>query len=173
MAVRGRASRAFYMISPISSSSLVVLTFLPVRSLAVMFFLFFVFAFGPRLESCMPSDDNDMNQNFKDSPWLGNLYRLHRFRSTASPVKGLTADILVCPPHLIFFSLPLSSLSLLLTNCAKACDSGDSIRARASISEVGSRPMDNICGGSARAGSRRHFTSCIATWTHCANEDRH
>lgn len=116
-------------------------------------FFVFVFAFGPRLESCLPSDDNDMNQNFKDSPWLGNIYRLHRFRSTASPVKGLTADILVCPPHLIFFSLPLSSLSLLLTNCAKACDSGDCIRARASISEVGSGPMGNICGGSARSGS--------------------
>jgi hypothetical protein len=80
----------------------------PVRSLAVM--IYFV-AFGPRLESCLPSDDNDMNQNFTDSPWLGNIYRLHRFRSTASPVKGLTADILVCPPHLIFFSSPFVPIS--------------------------------------------------------------
>ena len=75
-------------------------------------FFVFVFAFGPRLESCLPSDDNDMNQNFKDSPWLGNIYRLHRFRSTASPVKGLTADILVCPPHPFFFSSPFVPISL-------------------------------------------------------------
>lgn len=37
-------------------------------------------------------------QNSSDTPipWLGGvLYRMHRFRSTASPVKGLTADILV------------------------------------------------------------------------------
>ncbi|KAF8485813.1 NUDIX hydrolase domain-like protein [Russula ochroleuca] len=33
--------------------------------------------------------------NFTDAPWLGSMYRLHRFRSTASPVKGLTADILL------------------------------------------------------------------------------
>ncbi|KAH9955375.1 NUDIX hydrolase domain-like protein [Lactifluus volemus] len=33
--------------------------------------------------------------NFTDALWLGSIYRLHRFRSTASPVKGLTADILM------------------------------------------------------------------------------
>ncbi|KAH9955802.1 hypothetical protein BGW80DRAFT_1466773 [Lactifluus volemus] len=33
--------------------------------------------------------------NFTDALWLGCIYRLHRFRSTASPVKGLTADILM------------------------------------------------------------------------------
>jgi peroxisomal coenzyme A diphosphatase NUDT7 len=39
------------------------------------------------------------SQNSSDTllPWLGGaVYRMHRFRSTASPVKGLTADILVC-----------------------------------------------------------------------------
>jgi hypothetical protein len=47
-------------------------------------------------------------QNFTDALWLGGMYRLHRFRSTASPVKGLTADILVgflsfpCPRLLSF-----------------------------------------------------------------------
>jgi hypothetical protein len=39
-------------------------------------------------------------QNFSDVPWLGTMYRMHRFRSTASPVKGLTADILVSTPKL-------------------------------------------------------------------------
>jgi hypothetical protein len=37
-------------------------------------------------------------QNSSDTPlpWFGDaVYRMHRFRSTASPVKGLTADILV------------------------------------------------------------------------------
>jgi hypothetical protein len=54
-----------------------------------------------------------MNQNFTDSPWLGNIYRLHRFRSTASPVKGLTADILVRPPSPspIFFPSPFVPIS--------------------------------------------------------------
>ncbi|KAI0297261.1 hypothetical protein B0F90DRAFT_1811158 [Multifurca ochricompacta] len=33
--------------------------------------------------------------NFTDASWLGGTYRMHRFRSTASPVKGLTADILL------------------------------------------------------------------------------
>jgi hypothetical protein len=35
---------------------------------------------------------------------MGTTIRMHRFRSTASPVKGLTADILVRHPPL-FFSL--------------------------------------------------------------------
>lgn len=37
-------------------------------------------------------------QNTSDTQvsWLG-VYRMHRFRSTASPVKGLTTDILVRP----------------------------------------------------------------------------
>lgn len=37
-------------------------------------------------------------QNTSDNQvsWLG-VYRMHRFRSTASPVKGLTTDILVRP----------------------------------------------------------------------------
>ncbi|KAI0249909.1 NUDIX hydrolase domain-like protein [Lactifluus subvellereus] len=33
--------------------------------------------------------------NFTDAAWFGSTYRMHRFRSTASPVKGLTADILL------------------------------------------------------------------------------
>lgn len=53
-------------------------------------------------------------QNHTDVPlpWLGDsVYRMHRFRSTASPVKGLTADILVSYPlmkifiDLIFFQI--------------------------------------------------------------------
>jgi hypothetical protein len=46
-------------------------------------------------------------QNFTDALWLGRIYRLHRFRSTASPVKGLTADILVS-----YFSFPCPYLLL-------------------------------------------------------------
>jgi peroxisomal coenzyme A diphosphatase NUDT7 len=34
-------------------------------------------------------------------------YRMHRFRSSASPVKGLTADIMVFTP-LVVFCLPLT-----------------------------------------------------------------
>jgi peroxisomal coenzyme A diphosphatase NUDT7 len=37
-------------------------------------------------------------QSTSDSsvPWLdGHTYRMHRFRSSASPIKGLTADIMV------------------------------------------------------------------------------
>lgn len=42
-----------------------------------------------------------LRQNTSDTavPILGNMiYRMHRFRSSASPIKGLTADILVCFP---------------------------------------------------------------------------
>jgi peroxisomal coenzyme A diphosphatase NUDT7 len=40
-------------------------------------------------------------QNFSDNPvpWLENsTYRMHRFRSSASAIKGLTAEILVSMP---------------------------------------------------------------------------
>jgi hypothetical protein len=42
-------------------------------------------------------------QNFTDAAWFGSTYRMHRFRTTASPVKGLTADILVW----LLVSMPL------------------------------------------------------------------
>jgi hypothetical protein len=44
------------------------------------------------------SEITDGSQSTTDSAVaiLGNaMYRMHRFRSTASPIKGLTADILV------------------------------------------------------------------------------
>ena len=44
-----------------------------------------------------------VGQNFKDNDWIGTTYHLHRFRSTASPIKRLTADILV--RHTPFLSL--------------------------------------------------------------------
>jgi coenzyme A diphosphatase NUDT7 len=51
-------------------------------------------------------------QNFTDVPWLGRMYRMHRFRSTASPVKGLTADILVCNPLFSLFPLDYPNICL-------------------------------------------------------------
>ena len=46
--------------------------------------------------ACPPNTES--LQNFTDSQWtwLGNsAYRMHRFRSSASAIKGLTAEILV------------------------------------------------------------------------------
>jgi len=40
--------------------------------------------------------------NFTDVAWLGSTYRMHRFRSTASPVKGLTADILLAVAEIAY-----------------------------------------------------------------------
>jgi len=43
-----------------------------------------------------PYDVEFHNSSDTPIPWLGGvLYRMHRFRSIASPVKGLTADILI------------------------------------------------------------------------------
>ena len=76
----------------------------PVRSLSLLFFILSFFFLGK--SRITASDDNNIKQSFRDYMWLGNIYRLHRFRSAASPVKGLTADILVCPPSPIFPSRP-------------------------------------------------------------------
>ncbi|KAH9057844.1 NUDIX hydrolase domain-like protein [Lactarius vividus] len=45
--------------------------------------------------------------NFTDGPWLGPTYRMHRFRSTASPVKGLTADILLATAGIAYAREPV------------------------------------------------------------------
>lgn len=45
--------------------------------------------------------------NFTDGPWMGTTYRMHRFRSTASPVKGLTADILLATARIAYAREPV------------------------------------------------------------------
>ncbi|KAH9958579.1 NUDIX hydrolase domain-like protein [Russula dissimulans] len=45
--------------------------------------------------------------NYSDVPWLGGMYRMHRFRSTASPVKGLTADILLAAAGIVYAREPV------------------------------------------------------------------
>jgi len=45
--------------------------------------------------------------NFTDNSWLGTTYRMHRFRSTASPVKGLTADILLATARIAYAREPV------------------------------------------------------------------
>ncbi|KAK7691112.1 hypothetical protein QCA50_006215 [Cerrena zonata] len=40
-------------------------------------------------------------------PWLGNTgYRMHRFRASASPIKGLTAEILIMTASIAYNRLP-------------------------------------------------------------------
>lgn len=51
-----------------------------------------------RVPLYVPNTASPHVQNFSDIelPWLGDsTYRMHRFRSTAFAIKGLTADILV------------------------------------------------------------------------------
>jgi len=74
-------------------------------------------------------------------PWFGDaVYRMHRFRSTASPVKGLTADILIKTAEIAYGKDPtyeryastqpvgLSAIRrLLATNSADAMDSSKQI----------------------------------------------
>jgi coenzyme A diphosphatase NUDT7 len=45
--------------------------------------------------------------NFTDNAWIGTTYRLHRFRSTASPIKGLTADILLATARIAYAREPV------------------------------------------------------------------
>jgi len=43
--------------------------------------------------------------NFTDSTWpqkRATIYRMHRFRTTASPIKGLTSDILIMTAEIAF-----------------------------------------------------------------------
>jgi len=107
--------------------------------------------------------------SFSDVPWLGTMYRMHRFRSTASPVKGLTADILVsarCAPTLNTFTLTwVSSVNELALYICIACDGGNCLWTRASVSEVGTWAVENLCGGSARCGSCYHPGAITASRT--------
>jgi len=55
-----------------------------------------------------PYDADYHNSTDTPIPWLGNsIYRMHRFRSTASPVKGLTADILIKTAEIAFDRHPI------------------------------------------------------------------
>ncbi|KAI9512963.1 NUDIX hydrolase domain-like protein [Russula earlei] len=45
--------------------------------------------------------------NTTDVPWLGGMYRMHRFRTTASPVKGFTADILLATAAIAYAREPV------------------------------------------------------------------
>jgi len=45
--------------------------------------------------------------NFTDNAWMGTTVRMHRFRSTASPVKGLTADILLATARIAYAREPV------------------------------------------------------------------
>jgi len=42
-----------------------------------------------------------------DVPWLGSMYRMHGFRSTASPIWGLTADILLATARVAYAREPV------------------------------------------------------------------
>ncbi|KAI0073697.1 hypothetical protein K474DRAFT_1720234 [Panus rudis PR-1116 ss-1] len=54
-----------------------------------------------------PYEDEYHNHNDLVVPWLGNSgYRMHRFRSTASPIKGLTAEILITTASIAYDRLP-------------------------------------------------------------------
>ena len=61
--------------------------------------------------SCVFSVEFGFGQNTSDSviQMLNNTtYRMHRFRTSASPIKGFTADILVCLP--LSFSIKLTMM---------------------------------------------------------------
>ena len=57
--------------------------------------------------SCVFSPEFGQNTSDSVVQMLNNMtYRMHRFRTSASPIKGLTADILVCllPPNFFISS---------------------------------------------------------------------
>jgi hypothetical protein len=88
------------------------------------------------------------------------MYRMHRFRSTASPVKGLTADILVSTLKTL---LPrFSSIDELALCMCIACDGGNCVWTRAGVSEVGAWAVENLCGGSAGCGNCYYPRAIVA-----------
>jgi len=60
----------------------------------------------PKGSENWPYEDDFHNTN--DVQWLSETsYRMHRFRSTASPIKGLTSDILIMTAELAFGREPI------------------------------------------------------------------
>jgi hypothetical protein len=70
--------------------------------LFVLVFVFYFCFFGASQTFAL--NDDNIKQYAVDVPWLGSMYRMHGFRTTASPVWGLTADVLVCAPHFCPFA---------------------------------------------------------------------
>ncbi|KAI0774998.1 NUDIX hydrolase domain-like protein [Trametes elegans] len=55
-----------------------------------------------------PYEEELYNHSDIDLPWLGNsTYRMHRFRSTAFAIKGLTSDILIATAEIAYNKPPL------------------------------------------------------------------
>ncbi|KAG8781777.1 hypothetical protein FRC12_021542 [Ceratobasidium sp. 428] len=60
-----------------------------------------------------------------DAQWLhGTWYRMHRYRTTTTPIKGLTSDILVCAR---FFTI---CLVILIKHCPVDLDRTDCVQSR-------------------------------------------
>jgi hypothetical protein len=101
---------------------------------------------------------------------MGTTYRVNRSRSTASPVEGLTADILVRHPR--FFSL-CGLLTDGIFHIQIARDGESSLRAR--VPTVGTQSMENFRGGITSRASGSYGCYCFpfppnsAAWTCCAD----
>ena len=64
------------------------------------------FFFWPSFCLCVFSQEFGQNTSDSVVSMLNNMtYRMHRFRTSASPIKGLTADILVCLPPSQFLQI--------------------------------------------------------------------
>ncbi|KAI0366305.1 hypothetical protein BV20DRAFT_972030 [Pilatotrama ljubarskyi] len=58
---------------------------------------------SPKSSPDWPYEDDFYNHSDIDLPWLGNsTYRMHRFRSTAFAIKGLTSDILITTAEIAY-----------------------------------------------------------------------
>ncbi|KAI0671944.1 NUDIX hydrolase domain-like protein [Trametes maxima] len=62
---------------------------------------------APKGSSDWPYEEEFYNYSDIDLPWLGNsTYRMHRFRSTAFAIKGLTSDILIATAGIAYAKPP-------------------------------------------------------------------
>ncbi|KAI0329275.1 hypothetical protein GY45DRAFT_1354623 [Cubamyces sp. BRFM 1775] len=62
---------------------------------------------APKGSTDWPYEDDLYNHSDIDLPWLGNsTYRMHRFRSTAFAIKGLTSDILIATAEIAYEKPP-------------------------------------------------------------------
>ncbi|KAI9001551.1 hypothetical protein BD414DRAFT_475017 [Trametes punicea] len=64
-------------------------------------------ALAPKGSADWPYEEDLCNYSDIDLPWLGNsTYRMHRFRSTAFAIKGLTSDILIATAEIAYEKRP-------------------------------------------------------------------
>lgn len=101
-------------------------------------------------------------------PWLGDTtYRMHRFRSTASPIKGLTSDILVRRFSRSLRDHPRIERLYFQTRAAEVAYGKNTTYERYSPNQlIGIDPILRLLAMAATDDSRKQNATCVYNGTH-------